>query len=373
MINLSKPYITDEAIEDVVEVLKSGRLVQGKYVEQFEKDLSNYTSAKYSVVVSSGTAALHLALLALGVGEGDVVFVPAFTFPATVNVVELQKARPILVDVEMGTYNMDPNELEKAIINFRGNEKPRAIIVVHEFGAPANMTAIMKIARKYNLLVIEDAACALGTKWNGQHVGTFGDIGCFSFHPRKAITTGEGGAVVVKDKTIYDQLLLLRNHGLYRSQSGNIDFIIPGLNYRLTDFQAVLGIHQLKDFERILKIRKKHSDQYFENLNGCKLFTLPDKVEGHNWQTYMIVSNKLNRDKLIKELYIQGIETNLGAQAIPCLAFYNKKYTFNEDLYPNSINLFKNGLALPLHPFLTCNEIIKVSELLWESNKEGEG
>lgn len=366
MIKLSKPIISEEEITAVSEVLRSGMLVQGKYVGEFEEALKQYMSAQYVLAVSSGTAALHIALAALEIGEGDAVFVPGFTFPATANVVELQNARTVLVDVDPLTYNLDPGKLEEAIRNYSEKEQPKAIMVVHEFGAPANMTRIMEIANKYNLYVIEDAACALGTTWNGQHVGTFGDIGCFSWHPRKAITTGEGGAVVTNNESLNKKMSLLRNHGLERSEDGLMDFVLPGFNYRLTEFQAVLGTHQLKNFDSWVEKRKELVEYYYDFLKDCPKIQLPQKVEGHAWQTFMVVLDEnITRKELIKVLKSADIETNLGAQAVADLVYYKGKYNYKNSTI-NSTRLYEFGLALPLSPFLTKGDIVYITTMLKE-------
>lgn len=366
MIRLSQPIISEEEIQAVSEVLRSGMLIQGKYVTEFEQALKQYMNAQYVLAVSSGTAALHIALAALEIGEGDAVFVPGFTYPATANVVEIQRARTVFVDVDSSTYNMDPTKLEEAIQNYAESEQPKAIIVVHEFGAPADMTRIMEIAKKYNLYVIEDAACALGTTWNGQHVGTFGDIGCFSFHPRKAITTGEGGAVVTNNEMLNKKMSLLRNHGVERNENGSMDFVLPGFNYRLTEFQAILGIHQLKNFDSWVEKRKELVDCYYELLKDCPNIQLPKKIEGHAWQTFMIVLNdQINRNNLIRELKLEGIETNLGAQALSDLSYYKTKYQFN-NVFSVSTTLFNQGLALPLSPLLNKVDIQFVANKIIE-------
>lgn len=365
MIKLSQPIISEEEIKAVADVLRSGMLVQGQNVAKFEQLLEEYMDTQFVVAVSSGTAALHIALTALEIGENDAVFVPGFTFPATANVVEIQKARTVLVEVDPYTYNMDPAKLEETIINYKGNEKPKAIIVVHEFGAPANMTRIIEIAKKYHLFVVEDAACALGTTWNGQHVGTFGDIGCFSWHPRKAITTGEGGAVVTSNEHLNKKMRLLRNHGLNKSDDGSMDFILPGFNYRLTDIQAVLGIHQLKNFNSWVKKRCELVDYYYKLLENCPNVQLPNKTEGHAWQTFMVVlSNEIERNSIINHLKVENIESNIGAQALHLLYYYKTKYGYKSSDYPIAQKLFENGLALPLHPLLNYKDIENISSLL---------
>lgn len=365
MIRLSKPIITDEEISLVTDVLKSGMLVQGKHVERFEESIKEYVGSRYSIAVSSGTAALHLALAALNINEGDAVFIPAFTFPATANVVELQRATPVLVDVEKNSYNICPDNLEMSIINWKGPEKPKAIIVVHEFGAPCNMDKIMKIAKKYNLFVIEDAACALGTKFNNLHVGTFGDIGCFSWHPRKAITTGEGGAIVTNNIELNNKIKLLRNHGIEKDNQGNIDFSLPGYNYRLTDFQAAIGNSQLSKFNEWLEQRDHLANFYIRTLNDIKELNLPEYIKGHSWQTFMVaLPSDVNRKKIISNMLDHHVETNLGAQAIHMLSYYKNKYKFKDTDFPIANLLYEQGLAIPLYAGLQEKEANHVSNSL---------
>ncbi|MCP4215992.1 MAG: DegT/DnrJ/EryC1/StrS family aminotransferase, partial [bacterium] len=243
MIKLAKPYIPEEAIKNVVDVLRSGNLVQGKYAKEFEISLCDYLDVPHAVVVSSGTAALHLALIALGIKESDEVIVPAFTFPATANVVELVGAKPVFVDINLSDFCIDTSNIEAKI-----TAKTKAIMPVHEFGQAAKMDDIIALVKKYNLKLVEDAACALGTEFDNQKVGTFGELGCFSFHPRKAITTGEGGVIVTRSAELAEKLRVLRNHGI-SAKNGTIDFIAAGLNYRMTDFQAALGLGQMKSLE----------------------------------------------------------------------------------------------------------------------------
>lgn len=209
MIRLTRPYIPDEAIEKCIEVLRSGNLVQGLYAEKFEQAISDYLDVKHAMVVSSGTAALHLSLIALGIGPGDEVIVPAFSFPATANVVELVGAKPVFVDIKLDDFCIDASFIESVITN-----NTKAIIPVHEFGMPANMKPVLKLAEKYKLFIIEDAACALGAEYENRKAGAFGNLGCFSFHPRKAITTGEGGVVVTNDISLAEKIRAIRNHGI---------------------------------------------------------------------------------------------------------------------------------------------------------------
>lgn len=363
MIKLSSVVLDTEDCSSVERVLRGGYLVHGEECILFEKELGEYISCEYVHVVSSCTAALHLALLALGIGKGDAVIVPCFTFPATVNAVELTGAVPIIVDVERHSYNINTDLIVNAINSWKGKEKIRAIIPVHEFGCPADMDKILQIAKDYNLYVIEDAACALGTKYKDRMVGTFGDIGCFSFHPRKALTTGEGGAIVAKDKDIAHKIALLKNHGM-EYIDGRVDFMLPGLNYRLTNFQAALGRSQLKKFNLWLEKRNELQNFYRELLYDVPV-ELPVAIEGHSWQTFMIIlPEHIDRDILRKKLYDCGIETNLGAHAIHCLKYYKEKYLFKNSEYPVAYLLYTKGLALPFSQNISKEEIRVVVDSL---------
>jgi dTDP-4-amino-4,6-dideoxygalactose transaminase len=243
MIRLAMPSIEDDDLQAVSEVLKTGYLVQGKNVAEFEEKVASYVGASYAVAVSNCTAALYLSLLALDVQVSDFVIVPAYSWPATANVVECCKAQPVFIDIEPDTYNMDPNCLEERLRMMMSvdsiRKRVKAIIPVHIFGQMANMDIISGLAQQYEIPIIEDAACALGARWNDKMAGTWGIMGCFSFHPRKAITTGEGGLITTNDAKIAEKLRSLRNHGL-RSTSLDPDFILPGLNMRITEFQAAL-------------------------------------------------------------------------------------------------------------------------------------
>lgn len=365
MINLSKPSISEEEIEAVAEVLRSGNLVQGEKVKKFEEQLAAYIGAPYVVTVTSGTAALHLALISLGIGPGDAVFVPAFTFPATVNVVEIVGARPVFVDVDPDSYCLSTEALKHAIAGWKGSERPKAVIPVHEFGAPSDMDGIIDIVEQEGLYLIEDAACALGTRYRQQHVGKMGKLGCFSFHPRKAITTGEGGALATDDIHLYQLLLKLRNHGISRSDDGVIDFDLPGYNYRMTEFQAVLGLHQLKRFDVMLNKRRAIAEEYVKELSSIDGMRLPKLVQGHAWQTFMLkLPRTMDRNLVIDRLKRNGIETNLGAQALHMLRYYKNKYHYQPDHYPIAAQLYQQGLAIPIHAEMNMTDLHKVIRVL---------
>ena len=361
MIKLAQPYIPEEAIEKVVEVLHSGNLIQGRHIDAFENALNAYLGIKNTVAVSSGTAALHLSLIAIGIAQGDEVIVPAFTFPATVNVVELVGAKPILVDIRPDDLCMDPQALEKAV-----TKRTKAILPVHEFGQAAALDQILKFAGQFNLPVIEDAACALGTEFNHQKAGTLGVTGCFSFHPRKAITTGEGGAVATASDALADKIRSLRNHGMSMA-SGIQDFIYAGLNYRMTDFQAVLGLYQIKEIDQMITERIQLADFYDQALAKIPWLTIPCRCakSKHVFQTYhVMLDSKIDRQRLIHELRLAGIETNLGAQAIHCLQYYREKYHYREFDFPNAAKAFQHGLALPMGPHVRQEDILYIAERL---------
>jgi perosamine synthetase len=244
MIRLTIPSIEEEDLQAVEDVLKTGFLVQGENVAGFEKSLAEYLKADHAIAVSNGTAALHLSLLSLDVGPGDIVLVTAYSFTATANVIELCGAEPVFVDIQPDTFNMDPDclraELNRLMALKETRKRVKAILPVHAFGLMADMGRILAEAGKYGLPVIEDAACALGACLEDKPAGTWGTLGCFSFHPRKAITTGEGGVINTNDPILAKKLRALRNHGL-DPDSPTPDFILPGLNYRMTEFQAALG------------------------------------------------------------------------------------------------------------------------------------
>ncbi len=345
MIKLAKPYIPEEAIEKASELIRSGNLVQGEYVRQLEDQLEKFLDVPYATVVSSGTAALHLSLIAAGIGPGDEVIIPAFTFPATANVVEIVGAKPVFADINPGDFCINTSLIKEKI-----TEKTRAVMPVHEFGQAARLKDLTYLCKQHDLIMIEDAACALGTEFNNGKAGCFGRFGCFSLHPRKAITTGEGGVVVTHNKEDAKKIERLRNHGI-DLQDGMIDFVTPGFNYRMTNFQAVLGVYQMMEIDKIIDHRIRQAKKYNELLQDEKLITCPENYpERKNvFQTYhIILENSIDRDKLKNDLKDKGIETNLGAQALHCLSYYKNKYQFHNDDFPVAYNAYTQGLALPL-------------------------
>lgn len=346
MLKLSQPNISEKAIAAVADVLRSGQLVHGAESDAFEKELAIYLGCGDVVLVSSGTAALHIALLALDIGPGDAVIVPDFTFPATANVVAMTGARPVILDVDQDTYTIDVTLLEQTVRNWSGPERLRAVMPVHEFGCVADMVEINRIAKEHTLHVIEDAACALGASLNGCMAGSIGDLGCFSFHPRKTLTTGEGGAISTNDPIMAGRLRRLRNHGMERTETG-MRFFEPATNYRLTNFQAALGRAQLPMLDSWIAQRRQLASVYLKLLAPLQargLLRLPDYTDGHSWQTFMVVNtSEQPRAEIIQALREAGVEANLGAQSLCALGIYGG----SEQASPCGGNLYREGIALP--------------------------
>lgn len=354
MIKLAVPEVGQEELDEIKKVFDSKYLVQGNKVNEFEKQIKDYLNVKHAIAVSSGTAALHLGLLALNIKPGDEIIVPDFTFPATSNVVEVTGAATRFVDISLDTLCMDVEKIEDKI-----NGRTKAIIPVHEFGHPADMDKIINLAKKYNLKVIEDAACALGSEYKGRKVGTIGDIGCFSFHPRKVITTGEGGIVVTDNDELAEKIKILRNHGISHI-AGKTSFLYAGLNYRMTDIQGAIATVQMKKLKGLNEKRTKLVRQYNELFKNIKEVRIPEEKSyaKHIWQTYHILLNrKCNRDKLIMMLKERKIESNFGAYAVHKERYYRDKYKCSDIEFPNSIYAYKYGIALPLHNSLEDKDI----------------
>ncbi|MBS1646320.1 MAG: DegT/DnrJ/EryC1/StrS family aminotransferase [Bacteroidetes bacterium] len=360
-IPLAKPNILEKDILLVNEVLRSGMLVQGKYVTELENSFIQLAKSKYASAVSNGTATLHLALKVLGVKEGDEVIVPAFSYMATANVIELVGAKPIFVDIDIQTFNIDVHKIEANI-----SKKTKAIIPVHEFGLSCDIEPIIEIAKRYNLYVIEDAACALGAEYKEKHVGTFGHFGSFSLHPRKAISSGEGG-VLITDIEYHDtKVKILRNHGT-EIINGKMDFSDFGFNYRMTDFQAALVVSQMNRLKESIAHKKKLAKRY-SNLLDSSLIQLPHtpNYTEHTWQTYHVLLHEtINRDRIIEQMKLKNIGTNYGAQCMPYMQSFKEKYNLNCDmLFPHALSAYKRGLALPIHDLITEEQVEYIANTL---------
>lgn len=358
---LANPDIRDEDIELVNNVLRSGMLVQGEYVGKLEEAFASYHNSKHAIAVSNGTATLHLALKVLGIGPGDEVIVPALSYIATANVVELVGASCVFVDTDSSTFNIDA-----AAISSKITSRTKAIIPVHEFGLACDIESIAKIARAHNLHVIEDAACALGATQRGRSVGTFGIMGSFSLHPRKSITCGEGGVLLTDDDGLAARLRQLRNHGI-EMENGRMNFVDAGFNYRMTDFQAALAYSQFQRLDSILEHKSKLAEVYFSTIDNKKV-TLPFVPDdrNHTWQTFhLLLSGDLLQKNLIDELKMAGIGTNYGAQCIPAQTYYKQKYQHNaEKEFPNAYKAYSKGLAIPIYEKLTKEDVQFIAQTI---------
>jgi|SRR5579862_1482534 len=367
MIRLTIPSIEEDDLQAVREVLASGHLVQGAHVAAFERVVADYVGMREAVAVSNGTAALHVALLALGVGPGDIVLTSAYSFPATGNAIELCGAKPIFVDIEPETFNIDPSRLEAALETLMGDKatasKVKAILPVHIFGQMADMRPIVKLAARYGIPLIEDAACALGATLDGRQAGSWSELGCFSFHPRKAITTGEGGMVVTNNEALAKRLRELRNHGMDPKASSPV-FIGAGFNYRLTDFQGALGVSQMGKLDRVISARRRLSSVY-ERLLRDSGFRPPHTGSGSHpvFQSYVVLLSPEAasvRAAIIGELKAVGIETNLGTWHMPMTVFFKERYGFRPGDFPVTDDVFARTLTLPLHEHLSEHDQAEV-------------
>lgn len=356
---LARPDITDQDIAVVNEVLRSGMLVQGLYVEKLEQAFADYHQVRHAIALSNGTATLHLALHVLGIGPGDEVIVPALSYVATANVVELVGATCVFVDVDERTFNIDVAQIEAKI-----TAKTKAIIPVHEFGLACDIETVCAIASQHGLHVIEDAACALGARFQNKPVGSFGILGSFSLHPRKSITSGEGGILITNDDAIATKLRQLRNHGI-QMENGQMNFVEAGFNYRLTDFQAALAWSQFQRLEAILQHKNELANIYFSVIKQNKVL-LPEVPENrnHSWQTFhLLLSEEVDQKEAVAFLKKENIGSNYGAQCIPAQTYYQKKYRLDSPaLFPNAYKAYKRGLAIPIYERLSQNEIIFIAQ-----------
>ena len=363
-IPITKPYFDDKEGKAVARVLKSGWVVQGPKVAEFEKAIAKFASVPYTIAASSCTTGLHLCLRSLEIGPGDEVIVPAFTFIASANVCEYVGARPVFVDIDLETFNLDAEKIAEKI-----TKKTKAIMPVHLFGLAVNMRPIMKIAQKYQLKVIEDAACGIGTKYQNRHVGTIGDMGALSFHPRKSITTGEGGMILTRNKVLAAKVSSLRDHGAvvsdlvrHRQQSHQLSrYPYLGYNYRLTDIQAAIGLEQTKKLKKILQARIEKAEKYHLAFKNHPYLQTPLKpaYSNHTYQSYVLLLKKgspLSRDEMADRLSKVGIATRQGTQNVPLLTYYRQKYSYQTADFPQAFYAEKNTLTIPLYSQMTEKE-----------------
>jgi len=360
LIRLTVPAIRYEEVEQGFrEILESGWLTNGPKVEQFERVTADYMKVPHAVAACNGTAALHLALLALGIGPGDEVVCSDYTFPASSNSIEFCGAAAVLCDVDIATYNMAPSDLEKRI-----TEHTKAVMVVHQFGLSADMDSIGGIARARGLAIIEDAACAIGASYKGRFCGTIGNAGTFSYHPRKVLTTGEGGMVVTSDEAIAQRVASLRNHGMCDA-GGVKTFGGIGYNYRLSELGGVVGLAQMNKLDWIVSERRRLAAELTERIADLEGVHAPVEPEGcrHIYQSFVVrLDSSLDRDRVITELRDSGVEATTGAAACHTLGYYQQKYGYADGDLPGSFELYKQTVTLPLYPGMTGEDVQSVAK-----------
>lgn len=359
--DVTRPFFDEQELEALKQCLESGWVTQGPRTAEFERLFAQRHCARHALATTSCTAGLHLSALALGIGPGDEVVVPAFTWVTSAHCAEYVGARAVFADVELDTYNLDPLALEAAI-----TPRTRAVVVVHLFGLAARMDDVLAVARKHKLAVIEDAACAVGTMYRGRPVGTLGDIGAFSFHPRKVITTGEGGMVVCGDDALAARVTSLRNHGATGVPEGMDPtrpyamsrFDVLGHNLRLSDIQASVGIAQMAKLDWLLEERKRLAERYTALLGGLEEIATPAAPEGcgHTYQSYVVRilrGGRSRRDRIMDDLARKQIRTRPGTHAVHRLGYYAKKYGIEPDWYPNASLCEDTTITLPIFPGMT--------------------
>ncbi|MBC7864148.1 MAG: DegT/DnrJ/EryC1/StrS family aminotransferase [Bacteroidia bacterium] len=357
IIQISQPCLGEEEWQALREPLFSGWVTQGPKVKEFEQLFAARHNVKHAIAVSNCTTALHLALLAAGVKEGDEVLLPAFTWVATANAILYCNAIPVFVDVDPVTFNIDPKRIKEKITS-----KTTAIIPVHLFGLCADMDAIKEAAP--HLKIVEDAACAAGSAYKGKPAGSLGDAGCFSFHPRKSVTTGEGGMITTNNEELAKYADVLRNHGASVSEEqrhkGPKPYILPdfevmGFNYRMTDLQGAVGTVQIKKLDQYINERQSRAEFYNEQFKNISWIRTPQFSADfkHGWQSYVLFIDEktapIKRNDLMELLQQKGISTRPGTHAVHMLTFYAKKYGIKPTDFPGAQAANDHSMSIPLH------------------------
>jgi dTDP-4-amino-4,6-dideoxygalactose transaminase len=379
IIPIAKPLFGREEIEAAAKPLESGWIVQGPYVAEFERRFRQFVGAEHAVACSNGTTALHLANAAMRLGEGDEVIVPSFTWIATANAVVYCGARPVFCDIELSTFNIDPAAIEACI-----TPRTKGIVPVHLFGLCAEMSPILELAKKHGLWVVEDAACAFGATYDGRQAGTLAETACFSFHPRKSITTGEGGMVTTSRADVAAAVRSMRDHGA-AARGDEPSFLLPdydelGFNYRLTDLQGAVGCVQLDRAEHILEqrgLRAAIYDRALPSLGWLRTPFVPSHMT-HGYQAYVCLfapeepsienvdALEARRNTLMARLQDRGIMTRPGTHAPVLRSYYRNRFGIDAAAFPNAVLAEKLSLALPLYPQMTDEEQDRVVDALRE-------
>jgi dTDP-4-amino-4,6-dideoxygalactose transaminase len=353
--------------------IESGWLTQGPRVAAFEEGFATRHRVRFALATSSCTTALHLALTALGIGPGDEVIVPAFTWVASANAILYCGATPVFVDVDRTTFNLDPRLIATAI-----TEKTKAVMVVHLFGLCADVDAI-RASVPDSVFIVEDAACAAGAEYKGIPAGALGDVACFSFHPRKAITTGEGGMLTTNDQALAGRAEILRNHGASISEEqrhvGNEPYLLPefgeiGFNYRMSDLQGAVGLVQLSKLDRFVSERDSYARRYESTLGDLPWLSLPRRPNGgiHAWQSYVTYVDPaiapIPRNELMSRLHNKGIATRPGTHAVHTLQAYTRRYGFAPQDFAAAFDCQENTMAIPLHNKMAADDYAYVSDAI---------
>ncbi len=378
IIPIARTSLTEAEIISVLEPLRSGWLVQGTQVKSFEDKWSGFTGASHSLAVTSCTTGMHLAVAALDLGPGDEVIVPAFTWTSTANVVEHQGATPVFCDIDLETFNIDVTCIENLI-----TDRTVGIMPVHLFGLAADMDPIMSIAKKHGLWVIEDAACGFGATYDAKHVGYFGNAGVFSFHPRKAITTGEGGMVTTNDTSLAVKIQRLRDHGAVMSDLQRhlgpkpyllADHIYAGYNQRMTDIQGALGNMQMERASAIINERRDIALKFNTSFADIDQLQTPVSNQrfGHGYQSYACLLNlsgsieEVNgkRNSWMEELQSEGVSTRPATHAVHMLTYYSDKYKLRPFDFPNAFRANHCSISLPLFHGMLLSEQNRVIDVV---------
>jgi dTDP-4-amino-4,6-dideoxygalactose transaminase len=381
------PQCGSEEIDEVVAVIRSGWLTTASRCTQFENDFAKFVGVKYAAAVNSATAALHLGLEALGIGEGDKVLVPSFTFTATAEVVRYLRADPVFVDCDRETFCMTNETISEAILNSKSQQitgsSVKGIIPVHFGGHPCGMDGILEFARKNNLKVTEDAAHALPTRYNGRLIGTFGHVTCFSFYANKTITTGEGGMLCTDDDEVAARVKIMRLHGIDRDVwdrfsvggSWEYDVVAPGFKYNMPDISAALGIHQLRKAETFRQKRQRIAEAYFEQLKDVPGLTLPRlhcNMEDHSWYLFNVLiepngtARGIDRNAFISEMTKRGIGTSVHYKPLHRMTYYKNRYRLKPEMFPNAEWVFERCVCLPIFSAMTDAQLEYVIESIRE-------
>lgn len=372
-----KPYITDDEINGVVESLKSGWVTTGPKAKQFEEEFTEYIGSKHAIAVNSCTAALHLAIEAIGLKENDEVITTPMTFAATAEVIRYFRAKPVFVDIDPETFNIDVEKVEAEVKKLKAkNLELQAIIPVHYAGHPCDMDPIMQVANTYNLKVVEDAAHTLPSTYKNRNIGTIGNVTCFSFYATKNITTGEGGMITTDNEEYAERMRIMRLHGINKdaweryTSKGNwyYEIVAPGYKYNMTDMAAALGLAQLKKANFMWERRKEIAAKYNEVLKDFPAIT-PPATKGdvaHSWHLYVIKLNlemlNINRDQFIEELRKKNIGASVHFIPLHIHPYYRDKYGYVPEDFPVAYETYTRIVSLPIYPKMTDEDVQKVIE-----------